>query len=967
MAHRSCSYKKPLSTRDGRCRPRFRRMSERSFITQARVRRTMADDWHSLPADAVLKRLDASPLGLDSQEAARRLSRFGANELVQTARVNPLRILLSQFVDVLVIVLIIAAIISAALGLLQGENADLYDAVLIIVIVVMNAILGFVQEYRAERSLEALKNLAAPKAHILREGGIVAVPSRELVPGDVAVLTAGDRIPADARLFEVASLRVNEASLTGESLPVSKAVDALPRDSFLGDRKNMVFMGTAVDGGRGKAVIVETGMATQLGTIAGLVQQETKEETPLQKQLDRLGRQIGIAILSAAALIFGIGVLRDPGHIELMFLTAVGLAVAAIPEGLPAIVTISLALGLQRMIRRGALIRKLPAVEALGAASVICSDKTGTLTKGEMNVRILLAGPRSYEVTGEGFDPKGTVKADGPLVDLAADAALRKLLECGVLCNDATLKRERDRWVVEGDPTEGALVVAAVRAGLDVGAVRTRWPRVAEVAFTSERKKMSTLHAALPPSEVQEILAVPEGERHQRLQDLNLVLHVKGAPERILAACSHHVVDGERKPLSDNDRRQHLFRNQELATRALRVIAHATREFSGDVPPLTEAALETDLTFLGFAGMMDAPRADAIEAIRRCKKAGIRVVMITGDHKLTAMAIAREMGILEEGEIALTGEELEKLSDEELLRQVERIRVYARVAPEHKMRIVDAWKKAGHIVAMTGDGVNDAPALKRANLGVAMGITGTDVAKESADMVLTDDNFASVVAAVEEGRGIYENIRKFVAFLLSANAGEVLIMFIATLAIGDPRFLPFFVPVQLLWINLVTDGLPALALGVDPYPTDIMDRPPRNPKEGVLSRDILFLIVIVSAILTVGTLGVFFLELQEGADAVRARTVAFTTIVFFELFLVFSMRSPRQTIWQIGLFTNTKLILAVLASMALQVAVIYIPFLHGVFGTEPLTVLDWVETLLISFSAFAFVDVLKVVRRRMRS
>src|SRR5947208_2866882 len=683
-------------------------MSGTTFITRAPVRRTMADEWHSLPADDVLRRLDASPLGLNASDAARRLARFGPNELVRTARISPWRILLAQFVDAVVIVALIAAIISAVLGTLQGELADLEDAVLIVAIVIMNAILGFVQEYRAERSLEALKGLAAPKAHVLREGGIVAIPSRELVPGDVTVLAAGDRVAADARLLEAAGLRLNEASLTGESQPVTKAIGPLPRDSFVGDRKNMVFMGTAVEGGRGKAVVVETGMATELGKIAGLVQQETKEETPLQKQLDRLGRQIGIAILSAAALIFGIGVLRDPRHIELMFLTAVGLA------------------------------------------------------------------------------------------------------------------------------------VAAIRAGLEVGVVRTRWPRVAEVAFTSERKKMSTLHAALPPSEVQDILTVPEGERHQRLQDLNLVLHVKGAPERILAACSHHVVDGERKPLSDNDRRQYLFRNQELATRALRVIAHATREFSGDVPPLTETALETDLTFLGFAAMMDAPRADAIEAIRRCKKAGIRVVMITGDHKLTAMAIAREMGIPEEGESAVTSEGPEKLSDEELLRQVERIRVYARVAPDHKMRIVDAWKKAGHIVAMTGDGVNDAPALKRANLGVAMGITGTDVAKESADMVLTDDNFASVVAAVEEGRGIYENIRKFVAFLLSANAGEVLIMFIATIAIADPAFLPFFAPVQLLWINLVTDGLPALALGVDPYPTDIMDRPPRNPKEGVLSRDIVF-------------------------------------------------------------------------------------------------------------------------------
>src|SRR5438128_7404549 len=452
-----------------------------SFMTDAHVGRTMADDWHALRAEAVLQRLDSSPLGLTSREASQRLSRFGPNELVQTARVSPLLILLSQFVDVLVIVLIIAAIISATLGLLQGEPADLYDAVLIVVIVIMNAIFGFVQEYRAERSLEALKSLAAPKAHILREGGIVAVPSRELVPGDVVALAAGDRVPADARLFEVASLRVNEAPLTGESLPVSKAVEPLPRDSFLGDRKNMVFMGTAVDGGRGKAVIVETGMGTQLGKIAGLVQQETEGETPLQRQLDRLGKQIGIGVLLAAGLIFVIGVLRDPSQIELLFLTAVGLSVAAIPEGLPAIVTISLALGLQRMIRRGALIRKLPAVEALGAASVICSDKTGTITKGEMNVRVLVAGPVEFSVIGEGFDPSGVVRTDGQVADPATHPGLQALLECGVLCNDAVLRREGTRWVVEGDPTEGALLVAARRGGMDPEAVRAKWPRVAEI------------------------------------------------------------------------------------------------------------------------------------------------------------------------------------------------------------------------------------------------------------------------------------------------------------------------------------------------------------------------------------------------------------------------------------------------------------------------------------------------------
>src|SRR2546422_166498 len=813
----------------------LRRMSVMTFITSRIVRRAMADDWHALRPEAVLQRLESSPLGLTTRDSATRLARVGPNELVQTTRISPLRILLTQFTAVLVLVHIIAAIISAALGLAKNETSDLYDAILIIAIVIMNAVLGFLQEYRAERSLEALKTLAAPRAHGVREGAVVAIPSRELVPGEVIVLAAGDRVPADARLLEAASLRVNEASLTGESLPVSKSVEPQPRDTFLGDRKNLVFMGTTVDGGRGKAVVVETAMATELGKIAGLVQQETKEETPLQKQLDRLGRQIGIAVLLAASLIFVIGVLRelpglDASHVELLFLTAVGLSVAAIPEGLPAIVTISLALGLQRMIRRHALIRKLPAVEALGAASVICSDKTGTLTKGEMNVRAIVASDREYEVRGEGFDPTGDVRIGGQKADLAAHPDLRQLLECAVLCNDAALKNESGRWVVGGDRTEGALLVAATRGGLDPDSIRADMPGVAEVAFPSERKKMSTLHAELSEPDLRAILSVPEGERHTRLEGAGAYLFVKGAPERVLATCAYHVVEGVRKPLTEYDRKQYLFRNQEMATRALRVLGFAVREFPREVPPLREDALETDLTFLGLAGMMDAPRADAIAAIERGKRAGIHVVMITGDHKLTAMAVAREMGILGEGEGALTGEGLGRGSGDEL-------------------------------------------------------------------------------------------VRKFVAFLLSANAGEVLVMFIATLALADPQFLPFFSPVQLLWINLVTDGLPALALGVDPYPTDLMARSPRNPKEGVLSRDILFLIVVVAVILTVGTLGIFFWELAGQADVIRARTVAFTTLVFFELFLVFAIRSPRQTLWSVGPLSTPKLIVAVLASLALPLPV----------------------------------------------
>ena len=928
---------------------------------------SMSEAWHALGADAAFERQASDATGLSKAEAAKRLAAVGPNELVQITRISPLRIFFEQFTDVLVIILIIAAVISGYLGISRGESTEVWDAILIAIIVVLNSVLGFFQEYRAERSLQALKALAAPKAHVVREGEVLVLPSRELVPGDVVLLAAGDKVPADLRLVEVASLRTNEASLTGESTAVTKATGPLPRDSFLGDRKNMAFMGTSVEGGRGKGLVVATGMKTELGTIAGLVQQETKEETPLQRQLDRLGRQIGLIILAIAAAVFLLMFLKEADplrNLELLFLTAVGLAVAAIPEGLPAVVTISLALGLQRMIRRHALIRKLPAVEALGAATVICSDKTGTLTKGEMNVRAFYVSGRMYEVRGEGFEPSGDFQLDGQPFDLEDHAALHEALVCGVLCNDASLKREGDRWVCEGDPTEGALVVAAMRAGLDADVLRSEQPRVAELAFTSERKMMSTLHAPLSAQALQEILAVSEDRRHLSLAEIGAkMLYVKGAPERILNACTHHLVDGERIPLTEYDRKQYLFQNQEMATRALRVLGLASRSFPGDVPQLRAQGMESDLTFLGLVGMMDAPRQDAIGAIRRCKKAGIQVVMITGDHKLTAMAVAREMGILSEGERALTGEELERLPEDDLVRDVEHVKVYARVSPEHKMRIVDAWKKKGHIVAMTGDGVNDAPALKRSDLGVAMGITGTDVAKESADMVLTDDNFASIVAAVEEGRGIYENIRKFVAYLLSANAGEVLVMLLATLFVADPAFLPFFTPVQLLWINLVTDGLPALALGVDPYPTDIMDRSPRDPKEGVLSKDIAFLIIVVAAVLTVGTLGIFAWELADGSDPVRTQTVAFTTLVFFELFLVFAIRSPRQTLWQIGPLTNRKLIYAVLLSMALQVMVIYTPFFQVAFHTEPLTAFDWLRTILISLSAFGLVELLKWVRQ----
>ncbi|HKZ98118.1 MAG TPA: HAD-IC family P-type ATPase [Thermoplasmata archaeon] len=924
----------------------------------------MSAAWHSLPPDAALQRLESSPLGLSREEAASRLARYGPNELVQTTRISPLRILLSQFTDVLVIVLIIAAVISAALGLSKGESAELLDAALIVVIVILNATLGFVQEYRAERSLQALKALAAPKAHVVREGETLVVPARELVPGDIVLLAAGDRVPADARLLEASGLRADEASLTGESLPVTKTPEPLREDTFLADRRNLVFLGTSIEGGRGKAVVVGTGMQTELGTIAGLVQQETSEETPLQRQLDRLGKQIGAAVLAVAAVVFLIGVVRDIRQAEVLFLTAVGLAVAAIPEGLPAVVTISLALGLQRMVKRHALVRKLPAVEALGSATIICSDKTGTLTKGEMNVRALFAGGREYVVQGEGFDPSGAVVAGDGVVLADDDPSLREILVCGVLCNDAVLKREGDRWTVDGDATEGALTVAARRAGLDPEAVRAEWARVAEIPFTSERKKMSTLHARIPVDRLADLLARPEGERVSRLADAGpKVLCVKGAPERVLAACTRVLADGEVRPLEDYDRKQLLYRNQEMATRALRVLALARREFPAELPALQEGDLERDLTFLGLVGMMDAPRHDATKAIDRCTRAGIRVVMITGDHKLTAMAVAREMGILSEGELALTGEDLERMSQEDLVRDVEKIKVYARVSPAHKLRIVDAWKKKGHVVAMTGDGVNDAPALKRSDLGVAMGITGTDVAKESADMVLTDDNFASIVAAVEEGRGIYDNIRKFVRYMLSTNSGEVLTIFLASVLFWPLPLLPL----QILWINLITDGFPALALTVEPKESGLMERKPRDPKAGILSGGIGFHIAWVGSLMAVGALALFQWAIanRPGDPGLEEpRTLVFFLLTMFQVFHVLAIRVERTSVFKEGFFRNRHLILAVLGTVALQLLVIYAPFLQPAFRTRALPWEELLAATLVASSVFFAVEFEKWVRRR---
>jgi len=897
-----------------------------------------------MSGEETLSALGSTERGLTSVEAAERLNRYGPNELSEGRKLSPLRIFLDQFKDYMVIILIIAALISAGIGAWKDSTEEFLDAGIIMVIVLVNAILGFVQNFRAEKTMQALRDMAAPKANVVRDGEERSVPSRELVPGDIMVLSTGDRISADARLLEAANLKTNEASLTGESLPVSKnAVDVLPSDALLSDRDNMVFSGCTVDHGRGKAVVTSTGMLTQLGNIARMVQSEN-EDTPLQKKLDRLGKQLGLMVLGVCVFIFAVGYLRGVAAEE-MFLTSVSLAVAAIPEGLPAVVTISLALGLQRMARRKAVMRKLPAVESLGSATVICTDKTGTLTKGEMNIREIFIG-ETVNVSGEGFEPRGEFFVQGETIDMVEREDLNMLLVAGALCNDSSLYQEEGKWKVRGDPTEGTLIVTARKAGIDEGEVGKHSPRIFELAFDSVKKRMTTVHEV----------------------DGRKMAFMKGAAESVVPLCTRRRAREQDLDLDRGTADSLLARNNEMAGRALRVLAIAVRDVT-DVP-LEEAALEREFTFLGLVGMMDAPRKEAVEAVRKCRSAGIRVIMITGDHELTARAIALEMGIAEPGrDKVINGRVLETASDEELEKLLKEVSVFARVAPEHKVRIVDALKATGEIVAMTGDGVNDAPALKKADIGIAMGITGTDVSKEASQMVLMDDNFASIVNAVEEGRGVYDNIRKFVAFLLSCNSGEVIAMFAASLIFVDPEFIPFLLPVHLLWMNLVTDGLPALALGVEPIEPNIMERPPNDPKEPPVTRRTAMRVLSIGGAFALSALLAFVLvdvmDLAGGGDEVRhARTVAFCTMVFSQLFFAFSARSQTLTISKLGFFTNRKMIGAVAVSALLQLAVVYLPGLSDAFRTAQLGWEEWALILPLSLMALVLNETWKVVARR---
>lgn len=884
--------------------------------------------WHAKKVREVLDHWGVDPQqGLDSETARTRLAEWGPNLLQAKAKASPLEQFVRQFTDFIVLVLIGAALLS---GPLLGEWTD---AIAILAIVFLNATLGFIQEYRAERALEALKELTAPMATVLRQGETTTIPAKEVVPGDIILLETGSLVPADARLIEAHNLRTNESSLTGESTPVEKvAEETLDEQTPLGDRRNMVHSSTVVVYGKGRAVVTATGMNTELGKIAGMLQEIGEEQTPLQQELDRVGKLLVYGCLAIVAAVFGLGLIHQEPPLE-MFLVAISLAVAAIPEGLPAVVTIALALGVQRMVKRNALVRRLPSVETLGAATVICADKTGTLTENKMTVRQVVTANHNIYVTGEGYMPEGRFEVDsGPLSVDHCD--LQLVLKIGALCNNAELKAPSSGgdWTVRGDPTEAALLVSAAKAHISLSALEHDYPFVEEIPFDARRKRMTIVRA------VSDDQNAPPDVNCQALSKGRRVAFVKGAPDLVLELCTHIYVDGKVERLSDRKRQQLLETNSQLAGQALRLLAMAYRPLDSD-GPYTAENIERDLIFAGMQAMIDPPRSEAKAAVDKCKRAGIEVVMITGDHRNTAVAIARELGLYKEGDLALTGADLDKIGDSELEQIIERVRVYARVSPEHKLRIVRAWKARGHIVAMTGDGVNDAPALKESDIGIAMGITGTDVSKESSDMILADDNFASIVAAIEEGRAIFDNIRRFIHYLLSCNIGEVMTLFVSSLIPGFP--LPLL-PIQILWINLATDSVPALALGVEPAEPGIMERPPRPARETIITRGIASVMGFQGLLIGLLTLGAFAIEYYlVGGGVERARVMAFSATIFAQNLHAFNCRSQRHSLLRLGLFSNPWLVVAFLLVVISEMAIIYLPFFQPVFATMPLSFQDW--------------------------
>jgi Ca2+-transporting ATPase len=957
--------------------------------------------WHALSADETLDHLKVRENGLTSEEATERMEMYGPNQLTEAPRPGFLAMLWDQLNNFIVILLIVASIVSAFLG-------EWIDASAIMTIVILNAVLGIIQERRAEESLAALKKLASPEARILRDGKRITIPARELVPGDIVYLEAGNHIPADMRLLEAINLQVEEAALTGESLPVHKnAVMKLERDIPLGDRKNTAFMGTTVTYGRGHGVVIGTGMRSQLGLIARMLEGVDQEETPLQRRLDQLGKTLGWGALVICGVVFAVAVLRStdlsllatPGggilaylgeakkQIVNMFMLAVGLAIAAVPEGLPAVVTISLALGMREMIHRHALIRRLSSVETLGSATVICSDKTGTLTQNEMTVTRMWVDGQSFNVTGTGYSRRGEFQVGSKSIDLHKYPGLLTALWVGALNNDAQLEHvdgDDHSYRIVGDPTEGSLLIAAAKAQAYHNELYQAYPREDEVPFDSERKRMVTIHDIRDPKTSD---ASPFVDDQLRGAD---VIAVKGAPDVVLKLCKfYQTIDDQPLLLNDNVRQRILDANDAMTADALRVLGMAYRVVpeapDPNIVPVDE--LEKELVFVGLTGMIDPPREEVKPAITKASHAGIRTVMITGDYPNTARAVAQTIGLLHQGHEVLTGADLDHMSDDLLKDRIEQVDVFARVSPEHKMRIVDALQANGEVVAMTGDGVNDAPAIKRANIGVAMGITGTDVAKETADMVLTDDNYVSIVSAVEQGRVIYNNIRKFVFFLLSSNVAEIMVIFLATLA-GLPS--PLTV-IQLLWLNLLTDGAPALALAMEKGDPDIMSRKPRPKNEPIINSSMRTGIIIqtitqTSAVLSAFAFGLVWelqalgINIPQGANPLTflfnfnwqsvnleyvrtAETMAFMTLSLCELFRAYTVRSEKLSVFRIGIFSNKWMQYAVGSSILLLLMVCTVPFLQDIFNTRFMSLSEWIVVIGLSLIPAVSEEILKLIYR----
>ncbi len=931
-------------------------------LSGAGAQKMVEMNWYSNDTDYVQRELETSEKGITETEANARIEKYGYNELVETGGISPLRMFFNQFTDPMVIILMIAIVISVITSMMPGEHegTGMIDAIVITAIVIFNAIFGFVQEFKSEQALEALKEMAAPKATVMRDGLWKTIESRDIVPGDLVTLEAGDKIPADGRVVYAVGFSADEAALTGESHAVRKITNPLHLERpIIGDMKNMVFQGTAITAGKGRAIITSTGMQTEFGKIAEMVQESEKDMTPLQIDLEDLGKKLGALIIVMVIIVLGAEVIRDTSDSFMeQLMAAIALAVSAIPEGLPAVVTITLAIGVQRMVQRNAIVRRLPSVETLGSTTVICSDKTGTITKNEMTVKTLYADGNFYSISGVGYNREGEFFRDNTVCDPKANPHIVKLLQTGQICSNTILQADpsdKADWSIIGAPTEGAILVVAEKAGIVHSETLDEYTEETEISFDSARKRMTSI---------------------ARDRNGDLFAFSKGAPEILLPLCTHIFENNEVRPLDNTRKQDIIMMNARLAEKALRVLAFAYRPVEQEIPDWEPEKVERNLIFVGLMGMIDPPRDEVLEAMKVCKKAGIRPIMITGDHKLTARAIAIDVGLVDLNGLVITGAEIDQLNEEEFADIVMQCNVFARVAPHHKLKIVTALKAANEVVAMTGDGVNDAPAIKSADVGISMGIRGSDVTKEASDIILTDDNFATIVSAVEKGREIYSNIRKFVRFLLAANFDELFLVF-TIIMIGLP--LPL-TAIQILWLNLATDGFPALALGVDPPEKGVMDRPPRKPGTKMMDKGMVSFILVAGFVAFLAATFVFLEAMFAYGGAIpigpdwigldwnsmeslspngtpwpnvlkHARTTAFASVVTFELLFVWNCRDEYNPVWKTSIRESKVLIGAVLLSIVLTMATIYMPFMQPLFQTVPLDLWDWALVIALSLPA----------------